>query len=73
MIKMVWIVTTITASGPVTLNVPETTVFKDRTACTRFADDMTGRMQDWVRGAFRADWNHPVQIRFRCEPAGDPV
>ena len=73
MIKMLWIVTTLTVSGPMTVTVPETTVFNDQTACARFAEDMTGRMQDWVRGALRADWDLKVDIKFRCEASGDPV
>ena len=73
MLKLVWIVATITAQGPVQTNVPETARFSDAAQCKAFGEHMTPRMADWVRGALRADWNHPVQVTFRCEQDGSPA
>lgn len=73
MFKLIWIAATITANGPVTGNIPETTKFKDKAECVSFGERMTPRLQDWVRGTIGADWDHGVGIRFSCEMSGDPA
>lgn len=67
---LVWAVATMSAQGPVATHVPETTRFETAEACQEFGVKMTPRLQDWVRGAVRADWDHEVRVTFRCGPIG---
>lgn len=57
---------------PLIGNVPETARFKSETECSAFGIAMSSRLQDWVRGRFNTDWNHPVGVRFTCEVDGQP-
>lgn len=72
-IMLVWAVATMSAQGPVATHVPETTRFETVQACQEFGVKMTPRLQDWVRGAVRADWDHEVRVAFRCAEAGAPA
>jgi hypothetical protein len=71
MIKLIWTVATLTVQGPLVADVPETSRFKNRAECTAFGERMTARLADWTRGALRADWQHGVDVTFRCEPDGE--
>lgn len=70
---LIWAVATLSAQGPVATQVPETKQFASEQACQEFAAAMTPRMQDWVRGAVRGDWDHEVRIAYRCAPVGEPA
>jgi hypothetical protein len=70
MLKLIWTVAALTLQGPLVADVPETTKFEDRAKCVAFGERMTPRMADWTRGVLRADWNHEVGVRFRCEVDG---
>lgn len=71
--ELIWFFATMTRGGPVATRAPERTPFGTETACTSFGKKMTPRMEDWVRGLIRADWDHPVGVRFQCSPAGSPT
>lgn len=70
MITIVWIVSIMSVHGPATATVPERMTFKTVEACEAFGKQMTGRMQDWVRGHLNGDWNFPVRVEYKC---GDPA
>src|SRR5688572_32243256 len=70
---LTWFFATMTRGGPVATRAPERTSFGTEADCTAFGKTMTPRMEDWVRGLVRADWDHPVGVKFRCAPAGDPT
>lgn len=65
-VKLVWMVETTNERGHIRAEVPETQPFASSAACQAFGEEMTPRMQDWVRGRLGAEWNHTVQIAFRC-------
>lgn len=67
---LVWAVMTIGPQGPIGGNVPETTKFDSEKACEAFGKDMSPRMQDWIRGAMKAEWEHPVRVDYKCQPDG---
>lgn len=71
--ELTWFFATMTKGGPVATKAPERTPFVNEADCTAFGKTMTPRMQDWVRGLVRADWDHPVGVRFACAPAGSPI
>jgi hypothetical protein len=73
MIKLVWTAAALTINGPVAGEIPETPTFKDRATCVAFGERMTPRLQDYVRGLLKADWDLEVRVVFRCEPAGNPA
>ncbi|MBI3129406.1 MAG: hypothetical protein HYZ11_17485 [Candidatus Tectomicrobia bacterium] len=66
MIALTWFVITMTAAGVYNGPIPETTQFNTLAECQSFGQRMTPRLQDWVRGMLRADWDHKVQVRFEC-------
>jgi hypothetical protein len=70
---LIWAVMTIGPQGPVGGNLPETTKFESKEACEKFGEEMIPRMQDWIRGAVRADWGHPVRVTFKCDAEGRPT
>lgn len=70
---LVWAVMTIGPQGPVGGNVPESTKFDSEKACIAFGERMAPRVQDWVRGALRAEWEHPVSVDFKCDVDGRPA
>lgn len=72
MLKIIFTIVTLTQQGPVMTDVQEKSRFKDQPACAAFGETMSPRMQDWVRGVIRADWDHPVSVAFRCETDGEP-
>jgi hypothetical protein len=71
--ELTWFFVTMTRGGPLATRAPERTPFGTEADCAAFGSRMTPRMQDWVRGLVRADWEHPVGVRFECVPAGDPI
>lgn len=73
MFKLVWLIAAMTAQGPATGESAESRTFASREACISYANEMTPRMQDWVRGVTRQDWDAPVGIKFRCEVDGRGV
>lgn len=73
MFKLIWVAVTMTAQGPIMGQIPETTKFKTEAECIAFAQTMTPRLADWVRGRINADWDREVSIRFRCEMDGNPA
>ena len=73
MIKLVWTAAALTINGPIAGEIPETTKFKTRAECAAFGETMTPRLQDYVRGLLKADWDLDVKVIFRCEAAGDPA
>jgi hypothetical protein len=70
--QLSWFAVLATPQGPLTLRAPEQVPFAAEADCNLFGRQMSPRMQDWVRGLVRADWDHDVRIAFRCEPAGVP-
>lgn len=70
---LVWLVMTIGPQGPVQGPIPESTRFDSQQSCEKFGADMAPRLADWVRGALRAEWSHPVRVEFKCEPDGRPA
>ena len=70
---LTWFFATMTRGGPVATRAPERTSFVNEADCTAFGTRMTPRMEDWVRGLMRADWDHPVGVRFACAPTGSPI
>lgn len=52
---------------------PESTKFPDKEACDAFGKTMIPRMEDWIRGVLKADWNFPVAVYYACKPSGDPA
>lgn len=76
MIKLllVWIVVITTPEGQ---SVPgvirDTVVFTSQKACDDFADSHSTRVEDWARGAVHAPWATKVDVKHKCEPAGDPA
>ncbi len=70
---LVWAVMTVGAQGPVQGTLPETTKFESAEACEQFGAAMTPRLQDWMRGAVRSEWDHPVQVAYACQPDGRPA
>lgn len=70
---LIWAVLTIGPQGPVGGNIPENIKFDTQAACEEFGQKMTLRMQDWVRGVLKADWDHPVRVEFKCEAPGNPA
>jgi hypothetical protein len=71
--ELIWFFATMTRGGPVATRAPERTSFGNESDCAAFGKRMTPRMEDWVRGLVRADWDHPVGVRFQCNPAGSPT
>jgi hypothetical protein len=71
--ELTWFFVTMTRAGPIATEAPERTPFVTEANCAAFGARMTPRMEDWVRGLVRADWEHPVGVRFRCAPAGKPT
>ena len=71
--ELTWFFATMTRGGPFATKSSERTSFGTEADCTAFGKKMTPRMEDWVRGFVRADWNHPVGVRFACSPAGSPI
>lgn len=72
MVKLVWLIATIAADGPVTGKIQELVKFETVAACEAFVKEMTPRVEDYVRGVVRGDWNHHVEVRYHCDD-GTPV
>ena len=70
--RLIWFAVTPTSQGPVGLKTPEATPFGTESDCVAFGRSMAPRMQDWVRGLARADWDHDVRVAFECELVGVP-
>jgi hypothetical protein len=71
-IKLIWFVVSTNEQGPVRAAINERQRFKTSSDCQDFGTEYTPRMQDWVRGVLAAEWDHPVQIAFKCD-AGQPM
>lgn len=69
---LMWFAIVPTPDGPFGFKTPEATAFASEAACVAFGERMTPRMQDWVRGLARADWDRDVRVAFRCAVAGVP-
>lgn len=65
MIELVWIIATLSRYGTVS----ENTRFSTPAACESFGKETAPRMEDWVRGYLRADWQLPVKVTFQCVAA----
>ena len=71
--ELTWFFATMKRGGPVATRAPERTPFGTEADCAAFGMKMSVRMEDWVRGLVRADWDHPVGVKFACSPAGSPT
>jgi hypothetical protein len=70
--RLVWFAITPTPQGPLAFKTPEPTPFGSEADCAAYGERMTARMQDWVRGLVRAEWDHDVRVAFACDVAGVP-
>jgi hypothetical protein len=70
--RLVWFAITPTPQGPLAFKTPEPTPFGSKADCAAFGERMTARMQDWVRGLVRAEWDHDVRVAFACDVDGVP-
>lgn len=72
MIKLLWLVVTIGAQGPMSGRIQEPQTFDTLAECQAYGERMAPRMEDWARGYIGAHWSHPVQVQFRCDE-GEPA
>ena len=70
MFKLVWVAIVLMNHGPTQGAIPESTKFKTEQECIEFGKTMTPRLQDWVRGMLKAEWDMPVGVSFSCERDG---
>lgn len=68
MVKLIWLIATISAQGNVRGTMPETKQFPSMEACAAYAQIMVPRVQDYVRGIVQGDWDHPVEVKHECDP-----
>lgn len=73
MLKIIFVIATLGPHGPVQGGMNDKARFKTETECRTFGDHMTPRVADWVRGRLGADWDHPVEVQYRCETDADPA
>jgi hypothetical protein len=67
---LLWLVAVMTANGPVTAKIAETTKFKSEAECIEFGRGMLPRVQDYGRGLMKLDWTDKVAAGFTCEADG---
>jgi hypothetical protein len=73
-IKLVWIAMLFHAQGVIPIGaLTDETTFQTREQCEAFGKETAPRMSDFVRGVHNLPWRADVQIRFRCEPNGEPA
>lgn len=70
---LVWMVATISQQGPVMQEIKDVTTPMAEAVCKDFGESHKSRMEDWVRGALHAHWDHPVHVEYRCEADGKPA
>lgn len=66
MLKIFWVVAIVTVQGPMVQEVADIPTFSTKEQCDAFGHNMVSRMEDWVRGALKADWGFPVSVTWRC-------
>jgi len=72
-VALTWLVMTIGQQGPIATDIKDPTPFTSKEECEKFGEEMSPRMGDWVRGAIRAPWSHPVEVVFNCDAEGNPA
>lgn len=71
---LVWTIATMTPHGLGNAKLVDPTRFQTEQECMAFAEKMSPRMPDWVRGLLRAPWTHEVAVvKIECEVDGAPA
>jgi len=73
MFTLVWLFLVMTPQGPAPAQIQDATKFKTMAACQAFAEKMTPRAQDWIRGAVKGAWEMEVHSKFQCTKDGEPA
>lgn len=72
MITLVWFALVMTAQGPQSLQLSENNTFETTAICEAFGEAYTPRVQDYMRGVLKADWDDNIPVRFECD-SGKPA
>lgn len=72
MIKLIWFIVTIGPQGPINGQIQDELRFDTPAQCQEYAERMSPRVEDWVRGALNAPWSHPVAVNSKCDE-GEPA